>query len=153
MVLDSRGRLAPSAKVVTEDGHCVVYSLANADTQLLTDAGSGLERRPLETLETKDAAAATRVDLASVLDSLALLDQCNELLVEAGPTLSTAFLQAGLVDELIIYIAPKLMGSDAQPLLTLQGLTQMSQLIEYKIKSSQQIGNDLRLVVDCTPRS
>jgi riboflavin biosynthesis pyrimidine reductase len=45
------------------------------------------------------------------------------------------------------------MGSDAQPLLTLQGLTQMSQLTEYKIKSSQQIGNDLRLVVDCTPRS
>lgn len=153
VVLDSRGRLSPSAKIVTEGGHCVVYSLADADTQLPTDAGSGFERRLLETLETKDAAAVTRVDLASVLDSLALQDQCNELLVEAGATLSTAFLEAGLVDELIVYIAPKLMGSDAQPLLTLQGLTQMSQLTEYKIKSSQQIGNDLRLVVDCTPRS
>lgn len=151
VVLDSRARLTPEAKVVTEQGRCVVYSLASADTQGLSETGGGFERRFLETSDTKNAGAVTGVNLASVLDSLALQDQCNELLVEAGATLSTAFLQAGLVDELIVYIAPKLMGSDSQPLLTLQGLTHMSQLSEYKFKSVRQIGNDLRLVVDCTP--
>ncbi len=149
VVLDSRARLSATAKVVTGEGRCVAFSLGSAQSE----AEEGYERRLLEPLDTNDPAPSTRVDLASVLDSLALQDQCNEALVEAGATLSTAFLQAGLIDELIVYIAPKLMGSDAQPLLSLQGLTQMSQSPEFTITSSQQIGNDLKLVVDCTRRS
>ena len=52
--------------------------------------------------------------LHSVLESLASDFACAEVLVEAGATLSTAFIQAGLVDELVVYIAPKLLGSDAR---------------------------------------
>ena len=47
--------------------------------------------------------------------------QINSIWVEAGPTLAGALLQAGLVDELIVYIAPKLLGSDARGLCTLPG--------------------------------
>lgn len=48
--------------------------------------------------------------------------QINSIWVEAGPTLAGALLQAGLVDELIVYIAPKLLGNDARGLCTLRGL-------------------------------
>lgn len=48
--------------------------------------------------------------------------QINSIWVEAGPTLAGALLQAGLVDELIVYVAPKLLGSDARGLCVLQAL-------------------------------
>lgn len=53
--------------------------------------------------------------------------QVNSIWVEAGPTLAGALLQAGLVDELIVYIAPKLLGSDARGLCALPGLEKLSQ--------------------------
>ncbi len=52
--------------------------------------------------------------------------QVNSIWVEAGPTLAGALLQAGLVDELIVYIAPKLLGSDARGLCALPGLEKLS---------------------------
>lgn len=52
--------------------------------------------------------------------------QINSIWVEAGPTLAGALLQAGLVDELIVYIAPKLLGSDARGLCTLPGLEKLA---------------------------
>ena len=57
-----------------------------------------------------------RVNLQFVLESLASDFSCNEVLIEAGPSLSGAFIETGLVDELILYIAPKILGSDGKPL-------------------------------------
>jgi diaminohydroxyphosphoribosylaminopyrimidine deaminase/5-amino-6-(5-phosphoribosylamino)uracil reductase len=71
-------------------------------------------------------------------------------LVEAGATLSGAFIEAGLVDELIVYIAPKLLGSDARPLLGFAGLTQMSEAWQLSIESVTQIETDLRVVLTPT---
>lgn len=48
--------------------------------------------------------------------------QVNSIWVEAGPTLAGALLQAGLVDELLVYVAPKLLGNDARGLFVLPGL-------------------------------
>ncbi len=59
-----------------------------------------------------------RADLRCLLAELGRRG-CNEVLVEAGATLAGAFLQEKLVDELIVYMAPKLLGSTARPLFTL----------------------------------
>ncbi len=70
--------------------------------------------------------------------------QCNEVLIESGATLAGAFISAGLVDELIIYMAPKLLGSDARPLLDLP-LTRMNEQVELDITDVRAIGNDWRI--------
>ncbi len=67
----------------------------------------------------------------SQLDLVALMivlgqRQINSVWVEAGATLAGALLQAGLVDELIVYVAPKLLGNDARGLCQLTGLTQLA---------------------------
>lgn len=69
---------------------------------------------------------------------------CNDVLVEAGATLSGALVAAGLVDRLIVYMAPKLMGSNARPLLTLP-LEAMGESINLNITDLRAIGPDWRI--------
>lgn len=71
----------------------------------------------------------------------------NEVQVEAGATLCGALLHAGLVDELLIYIAPLLLGDTARPLLAGLGIGRMDQCIGLKVLEVAQVGNDLRLLL------
>jgi diaminohydroxyphosphoribosylaminopyrimidine deaminase/5-amino-6-(5-phosphoribosylamino)uracil reductase len=86
------------------------------------------------------------LDLESVLDMLAKR-QVNELLVESGPKLAGAFVAAGLVDELVLYVAPHLLGDDALPLVRLPRLEQMTRRTEFRIVDVRQVGGDLRLTL------
>jgi diaminohydroxyphosphoribosylaminopyrimidine deaminase / 5-amino-6-(5-phosphoribosylamino)uracil reductase len=141
VVLDSRGRLSEAAKIVTEPGRCIAYRLHGANS--FAEASSSVEAR----LAPNTGESPSRVDLLSVLESLAELDECNEVLVEAGATLSGSFIEAGLVDELIIYIAPKLLGSDGRPLLGMSGLNELSDAIEFKVESLEQVGADIKVTL------
>ena len=138
IVLDSRRRMPPTAKLLGLDGQVVVYSTASAENSELLDS---------ENVDLRLAGSGDRVDLQTVLESLAADYQCNDVLIEAGPTLCGAFLQSKLVDELVVYIAPKLLGSDAKPLLDLVGITQMSAAPEFQIVETQQLDNDVKLVL------
>ncbi|MBA0171759.1 dihydrofolate reductase family protein, partial [Pectobacterium versatile] len=71
--------------------------------------------------------------------------QINSVWVEAGASLAGALLNAGVVDELIVYLAPKLLGENARSLCLLPGLDQLSQAPEFDIADVRQIGPDLRL--------
>ena len=84
------------------------------------------------------------LDLQSVLALLAARG-CNEVQVEAGPTLCGALFNAGLVDELLLYIAPVLLGDQAQPLLKLPALHDMADRWQMQCTEQRQLGNDLRL--------
>lgn len=138
IVLDSRRRMPATAKLLGLDGQVVVYSTASAENSELLDS---------ENVDLRLAGSGDRVDLQTVLESLAAEYQCNDVLIEAGPTLCGAFLQSKLVDELVVYIAPKLLGSDAKPLLDLVGITQMSAAPEFQIVETQQLDNDVKLVL------
>ena len=138
IVLDSRRRMPPTAKLLGLDGQVVVYSTASAENSELLDN---------ENVDLRLAGSGDRVDLQTVLESLAADYQCNDVLIEAGPTLCGAFFQSKLVDELVVYIAPKLLGSDAKPLLDLVGITQMSAAPEFQIIETQQVDNDVKLVL------
>lgn len=83
-------------------------------------------------------------NLKAVLSTLADR-QCNEVLIEAGATLAGAFVEQGLVDELIIYMAPTLLGSKGRPLLDLP-FDNMSQKINLQIADMRPIGGDWRIV-------
>lgn len=83
------------------------------------------------------------VDLFDLLQKLGERE-INEVLVESGSELSGAFIRAGLVDELIIYMAPKLMGSDARAMFELP-LQKMAESLPLHIKEIRQLGGDIRI--------
>lgn len=136
VVLDSRLRLPPAAKMLSQPGRTLVVTLAqdSATTDRLRAAGA-------EVLLRQDP---EHIDLAAVLDYLAQEEQCNELLVECGATLAGAFVSAQLVDELVVYMAPKLLGSSARALVNLP-LDTMAQQLALELIDVRHLGNDLRL--------
>lgn len=85
-----------------------------------------------------------QVDLPATFKALAR-DGVNEVLVEAGQTLNGALLAQGLIDELILYYAPKLMGHDAQGMFAMPSLTAMTQAISLQLHDVRQVGLDIRL--------
>lgn len=137
VVLDGQLRTPPTAAVVQGEGEVLILHAAEASSRAaaLAAAGARVERI---------AAAADGLDLAAVLERLAALE-INEVLVEAGPTLAGAFVQAGLADELVIYLAPHLMGHDGSPLLRLPGIASMNQRLPLRILDVRMVGADLRV--------
>ena len=89
------------------------------------------------------------LDLSCMLQELNTR-HCNEILVESGPRLAGALLQQGLLDELIVYMAPTLMGSRARPLLDLP-LDEMADKVELQIEDVRRVGQDWRFTL--IPRS
>jgi diaminohydroxyphosphoribosylaminopyrimidine deaminase/5-amino-6-(5-phosphoribosylamino)uracil reductase len=71
----------------------------------------------------------------------------NEVLVEAGSVLNGALLQAGLVDELVLYLAPQLLGDMARGMAGLGELSSLAQRVELQWQDVRPVGNDLRILV------
>jgi diaminohydroxyphosphoribosylaminopyrimidine deaminase/5-amino-6-(5-phosphoribosylamino)uracil reductase len=69
----------------------------------------------------------------------------NEILVEAGPTLAGQLLSGFYADELLLYIAPKLLGPQARPLANLPELQALQDAWGFSLLDSQRFGDDLRL--------
>ncbi len=85
------------------------------------------------------------LDLGALMDFLQAR-QSNEILVESGPRLAGALLSVGLLDELIVYMAPTLMGDRALPLLQLP-LDSMSEKIDLQVADVRRVGQDWRFTV------
>ncbi len=142
-VLDSRLRMSPRARMLSEAGATHVFACVPDEhrSAALRAAGASVHQV---------AAAGGGVDLDAVLRQLAQ-HGCNDVLVEAGPTLAGQFLQQGRVDELILYIAPLLLGPQARAMLQLPLLEQLGAAPRWQLRRSEQIGEDLKLVL--TPRA
>jgi diaminohydroxyphosphoribosylaminopyrimidine deaminase / 5-amino-6-(5-phosphoribosylamino)uracil reductase len=137
VILDSRLRTPPGARVLEGPGEALVFTASDDPARR-----SALERHGAKV----ERLAQTRPDLGQVLARLAELE-INEVLVEAGPTLAGAFLQAGFADELLLYIAPVLLGPQARPLLQLPELTELAQGRRFTVMDSCAVGADLRLLL------
>ncbi|GAA4853688.1 bifunctional diaminohydroxyphosphoribosylaminopyrimidine deaminase/5-amino-6-(5-phosphoribosylamino)uracil reductase RibD [Luteimonas vadosa] len=86
------------------------------------------------------------LDLEAVLALLAARE-INEVQVETGATLSGALLRAGLVDELLLYVAPVLLGDRARPLFQGMAIDDMAQRMRLELVETRRIGDDLRLLL------
>ena len=86
-----------------------------------------------------------KVDLNAVLHDLANKG-CNEVSTEAGSVLTGALLQTGLVDEMIIYLAPQLLGDMARGMAQLGELTSLDQRLDIEWQDVRHVGKDLRIV-------
>jgi diaminohydroxyphosphoribosylaminopyrimidine deaminase/5-amino-6-(5-phosphoribosylamino)uracil reductase len=106
--------------------------------------GESPESQARITVERVETNKVGRLDLEQVLSVLATRYECNTILVETGATLLGGFLGAGLVDELIIYQAPVLLGSDARALANVS-LTSMQEKLALTVTDRRMIGDDLRI--------
>ncbi|HVO08677.1 MAG TPA: RibD family protein, partial [Burkholderiaceae bacterium] len=126
----------PQARVLDSPGTALIYCASAASA-----AGAALRKRGADVVERP--AAGGLVDLPAVLTDLAARG-VNELHVEAGPTLTGAMLQADLVDEFVVYIAPRLIGQ-GRGMIEAQ-LSALSDAWSLHFESVQAVGDDLRIV-------
>ncbi|MBA6339022.1 bifunctional diaminohydroxyphosphoribosylaminopyrimidine deaminase/5-amino-6-(5-phosphoribosylamino)uracil reductase RibD [Colwellia sp. BRX8-7] len=91
-----------------------------------------------------------QIDLHALLQYLAKLN-LNDVLIESGARLAGAFIEQNLVDELILYQAPKLMGADSKSLVNMTSIESLSQAKELNIIDLRMIGKDIRIIAKLLP--
>lgn len=133
IVIDSHNRVTPEHRIVQQAGE-TLFARTQADDRSWPES--------VRTLIVPEHNG--HLDLVLLMMQLGK-QQVNSIWVEAGPTLAGALLQAGLVDELIVYIAPKLLGSDARGLCVLPGLEKLADAPHFKFNEIRQVGPDLCL--------
>lgn len=140
VVVDTRLRMPVSARMLELPGETLVFTAASgtAPAEALRRAGAQVIAATLD--------AQGHVDLHLVLDELGRR-QFNDVLVEAGPTLSGSLLRLGLVDELIVYQAPMLLGPDARAMAALPQLDRLEDALRFTLRSVDRLGADTRLVL------
>ena len=140
VVVDGQLRTPPAARMLRLPGEVAIACMEGPGTgaaRALTAAGARVIALP---------ASHGRVDLCALMAWLADRE-VNEVLIESGPTLAGAALTAGIIDELILYLAPHLMGDDGRGLFHLPGIERMEHRIPLRISDLRRIGPDLRLTL------
>jgi diaminohydroxyphosphoribosylaminopyrimidine deaminase/5-amino-6-(5-phosphoribosylamino)uracil reductase len=146
VVLDTELRCAPGSRIFA-GGHALIFAAPGVPG-----------RAPLSIEVVRVPRSARGLDLAAVLAHLTALE-VNELLVESGPQLAAGFLEASLIDELILYVAPIFLGADAAPLTGLTGLGAATfRALPFGVPSfefcdQRMLDRDLRLVLKRTPQA
>lgn len=136
VILDSELKTPPHAKALGTTDDTIIFTTAGQ-----TAAADALSRRA----SVERVGGSGRCDLIEVLEALGLRE-INEVWVEAGAVLNGALLREGLIDELIIYLAPHAMGDSARGMFALDSLVSMEQRIALEFMDVRRVGDDLRIV-------
>lgn len=140
VIMDSNLSVAKSSNIFKLEGRVIWVTTKEIDESLNTEQLTKLQI-------SADDKGKVRPDL--VLNWLGE-QGCNEVMIEAGSNLSGAFINAGLVDRLVVYMAPKILGDDARGLLHLPGLEKLSEAKQFKLLSARILGSDLCITYEST---
>jgi diaminohydroxyphosphoribosylaminopyrimidine deaminase / 5-amino-6-(5-phosphoribosylamino)uracil reductase len=143
VILDTQLRTPPTARVLTAGGKVLIMMAANPgsnETERDTRRSQLLRRG----VEIEEVASTTGLSLPDVLDRLGRRE-INELWVEAGARLAGRLLDESLVDELVLYMAPKLLGPSARPLADIADVERLEDARHLTVVETRQIGADLRI--------
>jgi len=144
VILDTQLRTPVDAKLFQHKGNVIIMTaVADVEQRAL------FNKHDVEFITCPSS--ENGVDLQFVLTQLASLE-INEVHVECGATLAGSFLQHDLVDEIVLYLAPKLMGDVARGLFHLPELETMADSIKLQIQDVRQFGDDIRLIVAPTKK-
>ncbi len=138
VILDSKLRLTGGEKIFSTGGAIWIYTLNNCADDLGRLGNIGID---VTVLENSDNG---RLDLVQLMSHLAARE-INEVHSECGATLAGALIKQQLVDELIVYIAPHLLGNRSRGLFDLGEITSMDSRVNCRIGEIRQIGEDIRL--------
>jgi diaminohydroxyphosphoribosylaminopyrimidine deaminase / 5-amino-6-(5-phosphoribosylamino)uracil reductase len=147
VVLDSHLQMPPTAKMLTLPGRTFILTCKNHNSvrpepvegqiQKLQDAGAEIYQLPEK---------QGRLDLTEVMKFLAG-QEINDVLVEAGAVLNGALLAENLVDEWVIYMAPKILGDQGIGLFHLPGIDKLVESKDVRFQDIRQIGMNIRLIM------
>ncbi len=137
VLLDTHLRVPPTSRLFDAPGRVLILTTERDKACHAPYHARGAELGVI-------GAADHGLDLAAVMRELAARE-CNEVMVEAGARLNGALLAAGLVDEMVIYMAPHLMGEAARGLFHLPEIARMSERLPLTIHEMRAVGNDWRI--------
>jgi diaminohydroxyphosphoribosylaminopyrimidine deaminase/5-amino-6-(5-phosphoribosylamino)uracil reductase len=174
VVLDARLRTSASARLFSTGGKVLILTASDEEARPVTSANvvpldrtlplertlpspnGGNSRPALSRAEARAQLAergarvenvpsrGNQLDLGAVLERLAAMD-VNEVLLEAGAKLAGAFVKESLVDEMLLYVAPKLLGPQARPLVELPEIHSLDLARQWVVHETVQLGDDLRI--------
>jgi len=145
VVVDSRLEIDPHARVLQPPGRALIYTASDDAARFAALQSDAVEVARLP------ADANSKTDLAALLADLARRE-VNELHVEAGEKLNASLLRAGLVDELLVYLAPRLLG-DGRGIAALGPLASLADSLDFAFIDAERVGADLRMRLRPTKRS
>ncbi len=136
VVLDGNARLEPGAAIFSVPGPVLIVTSGKDPYDYIFDSRTECMRM---------TGADGRVDLSGLVE---LLGQrgCNDILVEAGAGVSGAFMAAGLVDEIVTYNSPDVLGSSGRGMFVVRGIRSMKDRIRYEILDVGRIGPDIKVI-------
>ena len=135
VVLDTKGRIPAASNVLDSSVTTLLVHADDTVPDYRSDAQGFAVRR-----------INGHLDLAAVMTQLGQRE-INEVQVEAGSLLASGLLQAELIDELLLYVAPVLLGDLGRPLFADCNPLNMSERIGFRIRQAQMMGDDLRLIL------
>ncbi|NNC63888.1 MAG: bifunctional diaminohydroxyphosphoribosylaminopyrimidine deaminase/5-amino-6-(5-phosphoribosylamino)uracil reductase RibD [Gammaproteobacteria bacterium] len=137
VIVDSQLRTPESARTLSLPGERLIFTMQAESEKIaaLKQQGVSIER----------VGGAEQCDLHEIMSRLGELE-CNEVWVEAGPGLNGALLSKGLIDELVLYVAPMLLGSTARGMFDLDEITELTQCPRLDFDEICAIGPDLRII-------
>jgi diaminohydroxyphosphoribosylaminopyrimidine deaminase/5-amino-6-(5-phosphoribosylamino)uracil reductase len=137
IVVDSRFETPPTARLL-KDGKTLIAGAVNDAERIaaLKHAGADTVIIPND---------RGKVELFKLMEELARRE-LNEIHVEGGTQLNGSLLQAGVVDELLVYLAPSIIGDSARGMFSVPGLAELSQATALEIREVERIGADMRVL-------
>jgi diaminohydroxyphosphoribosylaminopyrimidine deaminase / 5-amino-6-(5-phosphoribosylamino)uracil reductase len=139
VVVDSSLRMPAHARMLRERGPTLIVTASRDESRASELRGTGAQ------VVVVGADVHGQVDLPALLRELGR-HECNDVLVEAGPTLGGRFLALGLADELVVYVAPRILGPDAKAMFGLPRLDRLEDAIQFELERTETFGPDVKLV-------
>lgn len=145
VILDTQLRLSPDAHMLSLAGRTIIYTGLTQQQLKSSKHYSALQAKQASIVSV-GIDSAGGLDLKQVMESLAQDFEVNEIHTEAGATLCGALFEADLVDELVLYVAPALMGSGARGLFDMPALQHLQDKVQLSFSDVRQVGDDLRII-------
>lgn len=139
VIIDSSNRVLPTHRVIQNRGKVILVRVKKDELNWPKAVEQLL-------IPTTNHDGHNKINLKELIKNLAYREM-NNIWVEAGPTLSGALLNFGLVDELVLYQAIKFLGSNAKPLCWLPNIKNLKDIKTFKLIDMQNIGPDIRLIL------
>ena len=138
ILLDSRLDVADSARIL-QGGNVLLVTAAQNESR-----ESQLKARGVEVVRVPVEQVKGKVDLQKMMEMFAH-QGLNTVMVETGAKLNGSLLAAGVVDEIVAYVAPSILGDPARGVFALPEFTELAERTELNITDVRQIGADLRI--------
>ena len=140
VVIDPELKMPPVSRMLKEPGRTLVFTLSQNAGKKGAFSGGNTE---VITLPTQNRGSM----ILPALEYLARREEINEVLVEAGAILNGALLQAGVIDEVVIYMAPHILGQDARGLFNIPVIEEMNKRVMLKFEDLRMVGQDVRITL------